>query len=138
MRRLLIAVAVTAIVFAGSAAHGQATFTQQQRANSYYGAGGRSSTSAILSRPTVSPYLALTDIGGTGQDTSSNYFTQVRPRLQQQDSQQRQRIQIQSMQRDMSALRSQAARRSQAGARATGHPTRFNYYLQYYPTLNRR
>ena len=117
MRKLLIgSVALATTFFAFSVAHAQATFTEQQRITGFRG-GGRTSTSAILSRPTVSPYLALTDIGGTQQDFSTNYFTQVRPRLERQENQRRQQIQIQTMQRDMSALRSQAARRNQAGAR---------------------
>lgn len=121
-----------------TAASADAQFSQQQR-NLRYGAPNRSTTSAILSRPTVSPYLALTDLTGTGLvDNSTNYFTVVRPRMEREAQQRRQQIQLQNIQQNVSAMRSAAARQSQSGGRATGHPTRFGFYLQYYPTLNRR
>ena len=115
----------------------QAQFEQQQRIQSYR-AGFRNTNSTILNRPTVSPYLALADLNGVGVDTSQNYFTQVRPRLERRAAQQQQQRQLQVIQRDMSALRSASARQSQPGQRATGHPTRFGTYLQYYPGLGRR
>lgn len=105
--------------------------------NSQYRGGVRSTSSAILSRPTTSPYLALTDLTGSGGDNAANYFTSVRPRLDFQNNQQSQSRAMQLIQRDVSAMRSAAARRSQDGARATGHPTRFQTYLQYYPGLRR-
>ena len=136
MRTLLI-VGIVAVLFQAEAS-AQANFSAQRRVTSLSTFGGRSSSASILSRPTVSPYLALTDVTGTGQDMAGNYFTQVRPRLERQQQQQAQQLQIQSIQRDMTAMRSQAARQSGNGARMTGHPTRFGYYLQYYPGLNRR
>ena len=127
---------VLATILVSSEAHAQ--FSQQNRVRSL-SSPFRSASATILNRPTVSPYLALTDIGGNGNiDIGRNYFTQVRPRLQSQESQRRQQMQIQNIQRNVTQMRSAAARRSQTGARATGHPTRFNYYLQYYPQLNRR
>ena len=119
-----------------SAAHGQFranTAGQQYRAQ----AGLRTSASAILRGSNVSPYLALTDINGQGLDQSRNYFTVVRPQIERQQQQQRQQLQIQQIQQNMANLRSAGARRSQQGMRITGHPTRFNHYLQYYPLLNR-
>ena len=97
--------------------------------------GFRSVQSNILSRPTTSPYLALTDLTGNGFDNSTNYFTNVRPRLERDQSQLQQQRQLQQVQRQVSEMRSAAAQRSQGGPRATGHPTRFQMYLQYYPGL---
>ena len=99
------------------------------------GRGFQSARSSILGRPTTSPYLALTDLSGVGLDNSSSYFTSVRPRLERERNSQQQQLQIQNVQRQMSAMRSAAAQRSQNGMRATGHPTRFQLYLQYYPGL---
>ncbi len=136
MRKTLIVTGFVVAMTVCSVADAQ--FSEQQRIGRYRSAGrAQSSTAAVLSRPTVSPYLAIADINGTGLDTSQNYFTQVRPRIERQKDQQRQQVQLQQIQQNMASLRSQAARQSQNGARVTGHPTRFNYYLQYYPTLNR-
>ena len=136
MRTLLITGLVIATCSFASEAHAQ--FAEQNRITQYSG-GFRSSTSQILNRSTVSPYLALTDLNGQGGvDTSRNYFTQVRPALDRQQQQRTQQVQLQNIQRNVTQMRSEAARRNSGGARATGHPTRFNYYLQYYPTLNRR
>ena len=99
--------------------------------------GYRTIQSNILARPTTSPYLALTDLTGTGGDFSTRYFTSVRPRLEMQQNTQNQMRQIQSIQRNVSELRSAAARRNQNGPSATGHPTRFGMYLHYYPALGR-
>lgn len=116
-----------------------AQFEQQRRFTSYANrGGGRSAAASILSRSTVSPYLALADLNGTGLDTSQNYFTQVRPRLESNRQQQQQQRQLIEVQRNVTQMRSNAARQSQPGARATGHPTRFQFYSNYYPSLNRR
>ena len=139
MRQFIVVSAVFAAwAFTSSQAFGQ--FGESLRISQYRNqTSARSTTTAILSRPTVSPYLALADINGTGQiDTSQNYFTQVRPRLERQHQQRQQQRQIQQIQQNMASMRSAVARQSQTGARITGHPTRFNYYLQYYPTLNRQ
>lgn len=139
MRQFIVVIAVLAAwSFTNSQAFGQ--FGESMRISQYRNqSGARSTSSAILGRPTVSPYLALADINGTGQiDTSQNYFTQVRPRLEREQQQEQQQLQIQQIQQNMASMRSAVARQSQPGSRITGHPTRFNYYLQYYPTLNRR
>lgn len=103
-----------------------------------YGGAFRTPRSAILGRPTVSPYLALTDLTGTGAvDTSRNYFTQVRPALNNQAEQRRQQQALVQIQQSVQTMRSAVARQSQGQARATGHPTRFNMMLQYYPGFRR-
>jgi hypothetical protein len=97
-----------------------------------------SSRSTILNRPTVSPYLALTNLDSVGNvDASYNYFTQVRPMLQNREQTERQQRSIARLQRDVQSVSSRVRQSSQPGLRATGHPTRFNSYLHYYPTLQR-
>lgn len=142
MRSLLITGVVIATLSI-AAPEVQAQFQTQNRIQSYSNQAFQSTAQRILSRPTTSPYLSLVanDITGQGQGSfnqANNYFTQVRPALERQQQQQLQQRQIQNIQRNVSQMRSEAARRSVTGARATGHPTRFNFYLQYYPTLNRR
>jgi hypothetical protein len=95
------------------------------------------STSAILNRPTVSPYLALADVTGSGADNSQNYFTSVQPRLRGIATDQRMQQAMFQTQRTASSLRSAAARQAQNPPRTTGHPSRFGAYLQYYPGLGR-
>lgn len=137
MRTICIIGALFTTLLVTSTASAQ--FTQQQRSSNIFGQySGRSAANVTLSRPTVSPYLAIADINGNGFDTSQNYFTQVRPRMERERTQQRQQLQVQQMQQSMANLRSQGARQSQQGGRITGHPTRFGYYLHYYPSLNRR
>jgi len=134
MRSILIICSVFAIF--GWASESQAQFNSSvfnRRAS--FTAPSRSVQANITSRPSVSPYLALTDLSGNGGDFSSQYFTNVRPRLESQQQQQQQSRSIQLMQRDVSQMRSAAAQRSQTGPRATGHPTRFGMYMQYYPGL---
>lgn len=122
-----------------------AQFAQQNRVRSFSAfstgnSGFRSTASQILSRPTTSPYLALVNLDGQGGglDNSRNYFTQVRPALDRQRQQQTQQLQIQNIQRNVAQMRTQAAQSNMTGPRGTGHPTRFQHYLHYYPQLNRR
>ena len=138
MMRHLPVTTVATLVFAGLASSScLAQFSQQNRITRYSG-NLRTPTSNILSRPTVSPYLALTDLTGSGNiDSSRNYFTQVRPQLDSQASQQRNRQAIINVQNRVASLRSTAARQSFPGVRSTGHPTRFGTYLHYYPGFGR-
>ncbi len=94
----------------------------------------------IRDRPTVSPYLNLItsqrtqQLGGTVRTV---YLTLVRPELEQRRAnEQTQRNMIQ-MQSQLSDLR-QSYQRSQSNILgATGHPTRFMIYSQYYPGFQR-
>ena len=92
---------------------------------------------AFMSRPTVSPYLAMVDVSGTGFDYSRNYFTSVLPRFNDTAAQQRSQQAIYQAQRAAASMRSAAAQRAQSPARTTGHPSRFSNYLQYYPGFRR-
>ena len=137
MNHVFVAVIVTVVLalFPTSCAWGQ--YTQQNRLSGF-SANFRSTSSAILSRPTVSPYLALTDLTGSGNvDTSRNYFTQVRPNLEGQATQRQTQRALITLQNDVAAARSAAARQSQGQVRGTGHPTRFGSLLHYYPGLRR-
>lgn len=94
----------------------------------------------LRDRPTVSPYLNL--IGSQadqqrGGITRPVYQTLVRPQLEQRrENQQTQRNMIQ-MQQQLSELR-QSYQQSQANVfGATGHPTRFMIYSQYFPGFQR-
>ena len=139
MRNHLIrSLVVCGIVLLGSSA-ASAQYQQQNRVTQLGNQSGfRTTQSQILGRPTVSPYLALTDLTGSGQiDTSRNYFTQVRPQLEYRQRQQQQQRSIQQVQRQVTQLRSMAAAQSQGGPRGTGHPTRFNFLMHYYPGLGR-
>ncbi len=134
MRTILIICSVFAITGWASQAEAQFNNSAFNPARGYRGP-NRSSRSSLINNSTVSPYLALTDLTGQGFDLSSNYFTNVRPRIESQRQQQQQARQLQLIQRDISQTRSEAARRSQNGPSATGHPTRFGLYMQYFPGL---
>ncbi len=140
MNRVLIAVAAVVVMGVWQPAFGQ--YDGQRRVSSFSGSKytyGYSARGSILNRPTISPYLALTDFTGSGTvDTSRNYFTQVRPRLGSRAQQRRQQRSISNLQRNVASLNSRARTTGgqQFGSR-TGHPTRFMTYLQYYPGLSR-
>ena len=114
-----------------------AQFGQQSKITGF-SRGARSAASATLSRPTVSPYLALTDFTGNGGvDASRNYFTQVRPRLNQIEDQRRAQQALVNIQQNVTAMRTAAIQQSRGQMHVTGHPTRFSLYQQYYPGFGR-
>jgi len=78
------------------------------------------------SRPTVSPYLNLLN----NPAGFSNYQTQVRPFIDQQQATARQGASISQLQRQVRDVRSLASRRD--NIRTTGHATRFLNYSHYY------
>ena len=139
MNRLFTAVALLALLTVCQSAEAQ---LQEQTRVQGFRAGRYTSRftnrGSILSRPTVSPYLALTNFSGNGGDVSSSYFTQVRPQLANRALQQRQQRSIGRLQQNVTSIGSAVARaNTRQGFRGTGHPTRFNTYLQYYPGLGR-
>ena len=137
-KTLIQTCAVVAVLLSYSFTFAQ--FDARNRVSRYTTRGAyRSAAQSILSRPTVIPYLALTDLTGSGQiDPSRNYFTQVRPQLESRRASEQQQQSLIAVQREVSAIRAAGAQRNQSAARATGHPTRFNYLMQYYPSLARR
>ncbi|MGC4006118.1 MAG: hypothetical protein QM811_24560 [Pirellulales bacterium] len=84
--------------------------------------------------PQISPYL---NIIGTNQQGVSNYFTQVLPQLQNQQSFQRQQAQLNRIQQDQNTLNNRPAAtgtnpQGNPEIRATGHPTSYMTYSHYY------
>lgn len=115
----------------------QAQFQTQSRIQSL-SRGAPTAASRILQNSTLSPYLALTDLTGNGNDISQNYFSIVKPRLESRANQMRQQRSIDSIQRTVTAMRSAAGAGDRRGVRISGHPTRFGEYGRYYPALSRR
>jgi hypothetical protein len=91
---------------------------------------------SIYNRPTVSPYLNLLNPGAAANSVP-NYFTLVKPQLEQRAALTQQRSEISRLNREVSAgpRRSQ---RQQSQIRSTGHATQFMYYGPYYRQLGRR
>jgi len=82
--------------------------------------------------PTISPYLNLGR--DDGLDTLPNYFSLVRPQLEQQAINRQQNRRLQSLGRDVQQIQQSAF--DPAGSeqiRATGHTTRFLNTLQFFP-----
>lgn len=129
-------VALAVIMLAPHSVHAQFS----TRGGSVFGA----TRNYLYNRPTVSPYLNLTNPQtATGV---SNYFTMVRPRLDQQEQEMAQRQQQQQMQQQVSQLQQtvqQQQQQQQMGLPTTGqigwsqrgYP-RSGIYLQYYPGMN--
>ena len=90
----------------------------------------------LIDRPTVSPWLNL----ARNENITSglpNYFSLVRPQLDQRRSSAHQRSRITQIQQQLNQVQSARRIRSNQGGISTGHPTRFGVYLHYYPGLNR-
>jgi hypothetical protein len=93
----------------------------------------------ISNRPTVSPYLNLVaneQLQAQQGTIRPTYQTVVRPMIERRQESQQQQRQLIQMQRQLSDLRSDFQQRSNAIG-ATGHPTRFMVYHQYYPGFMR-
>jgi hypothetical protein len=94
----------------------------------------------LRDRPTVSPYLNLISSQQDQQRGAAPrpvYQTLVRPQLEQRRANQQSQRNIVQMQQQLSDLR-QSFQQSQANTfGATGHPTRFMIYAQYYPGFQR-
>ena len=90
----------------------------------------------VRDRPTVSPYLNLISSQQDqlrGATPRPVYQTLVRPQLEQRRANEQAQRNMVQVQRQLSDLR-QSYQQSQANTfGATGHPTRFMIYSQYYP-----
>jgi len=91
--------------------------------------------SNIYQQPTVSPYLNLLNRSNAGLPS---YQTLVRPQIEQQQQDIKQRLDIQKLQRGQKSLianqeRGLAQRGISNEIRGTGHVTVFMDYLHYYP-----
>ena len=91
----------------------------------------------LINRPTVSPYLNLTRNENINSGLP-NYFSLVRPQLEQRRRSAFQRSRITQIQQQLNHVQSDVRQnRSNRGGIRTGHPTRFGVYLHYYPGLGR-
>ena len=87
---------------------------------------GRQSYTNRLQRSTVTPYLNLNRRGTTAVN---NYYTLVRPQLQQEVINGRQQDAV----RDLSAEFTQdRLRQSEEALPATGHPVRYRFFSHFY------
>lgn len=84
------------------------------------------------SRPTISPYLNLLrrDAGPI-----PNYYTLVRPQLNQIDINQRQRVTNQQQQGQISANARNITELKESGAAATGTASVYRNFGHYYPNM---
>ena len=93
----------------------------------------------ILRSPSVSPYLSLLD--RQNEFGLPSYFTQVRPRLEQQERLREQGQAIGQLQQQFNAISAARAAEGQTAPgliRATGHPTLYFNYSHYYNFGRRR
>jgi hypothetical protein len=125
MRGLLPKLVVGLVASLGFAQDANAQFVPQLNYGGSYG------------RPTVSPYLNL--VSGFN-NSGTNYYTLVRPALQQQQINQAAQQNFAQLQRGLvqATQSSRASPTTREPIRATGHPTSFFFYGNYYPTLSRR
>jgi LmbE family N-acetylglucosaminyl deacetylase len=86
------------------------------------------------SQPVISPYLQLLNQQTPGV---SNYFTLVRPQLEQRASLQRQQDQIRALQKQQLA-RQGFSPQGNNNIRATGHETTFMFYSHFFQFPARR
>jgi hypothetical protein len=90
----------------------------------------------IYNRPTVSPYLNLLN-PGAAFNSVPNYFTLVKPQLEQRAALNQQQSEISRLNRQVSAA-PRRSQRQQSQVRSTGHATQFMYYGQYYRQMGPR
>ena len=96
----------------------------------------------VRNSETVSPYLGLVTSQQTpnaqqGYIPPAIYQNRVRPQLERRKQDEVQRRQIAQMQDQLNEVRQSFAQRQQNTFGATGHPTRFMIYQQYYPGFAR-
>ncbi len=98
----------------------------------------------LYNRPTVSPYLNLTS--RDAQYGLPNYFTQVRPRVEQQQQELASQRQTAQMQQQLNQVQDQvrASQQQATGMMLTGRVgwsargmPRFGTYMSYYPGFQR-
>ncbi|MBX3414972.1 MAG: hypothetical protein KF708_19965 [Pirellulales bacterium] len=88
-----------------------------------------------INRPTVSPYLNLTQRNFNGPPT---YQTLVRPMVEQRQAAVRQAAQIQQIQQDISSSNRMGASRTTGESqqvRGTGHVSGFMNHMHFFPPM---
>ncbi len=92
----------------------------------------------VQDTPTVSPYQNLyrEDLG----DAAPNYYSIVKPQLDQNNFQRQQQLRNQQVSRQMQDLQSQSPYAPQGSRQImpTGHGTIYGYYSHFYPNMRRR
>ena len=96
----------------------------------------RSTTSYLINRPTVSPYLNL--LRADSEVAMPNYHTLVRPAVESRRQTAEQASQIRGLRSNVTNMQGRLAGQSRGSQFSTGHPTRFMTYLHYYPSLRDR
>jgi len=91
---------------------------------------------------TVSPYLGLvtsmqTPAAQQGFIPPAVYQNRVRPQLERRKQDEQQRRQVAQIQSQLNDVRQSFQKQQQNSFGATGHPTRFMLYQQYYPGFAR-
>lgn len=113
------------------ASHAQAQFQSSQGPARYF-------DRYVSQSSNVSPYLGLVTSAQTqssrqGYIPPAVYQNRVRPQLEQRRAQEAQRRQIAQIQTQLNEVKQNFQSRQQNNFGATGHPTRFMLYQQYYP-----
>ncbi|MFO0899089.1 MAG: hypothetical protein U0836_16815 [Pirellulales bacterium] len=90
----------------------------------------------VYNRPTVSPYLNLLN-PGAAFNSVPNYFTLVKPQLEQRAALNQQQSEISRLNRQVSSA-PRRGQRQQSQVRSTGHATQFMFYGPYYRQMGPR
>jgi hypothetical protein len=108
----------------------KSSFAQQETGLRY--ASRRSTERFLYNRPTVSPYLQLTNANsGFGLP---NYFAYVRPALEARQAAQQQEQSIQALSTQLNSVQ-RDIRRDENMLFQTGHPTRFMNFSHFFPAM---
>lgn len=89
----------------------------------------------LYNRPTVSPYLNLLNPVAAANSVP-NYFTLVKPQLEQRAALTQQQSEISRLNRQVSTPR--RGRQQQSQVRSTGHATQFMFYGPYYRQMGQQ
>lgn len=117
LKQILVAAALLALASEAPTAVGAQGRARPQGRQGY--------TNRVL-RSTVTPYLNLNRRGGTAVN---NYYTLVRPQLQQEVINGRQQDAVRDLSDEFNQDR---LRQSEEALPATGHPVRYRYFSHFY------
>ena len=120
----------TAVVVLGSAQSASAQLYNPRSSNVGY-----ATTSYLLDRPTVSPYLNL--LRTESEFALPNYHTLVRPEVEHRQASAQQALALRQLQSRVTHMQGQLSGQRDNSQFSTGHPTRFMTYLHYYPSFDR-
>ena len=119
----------------GSAVGAAVALMAQDARAQLYDFGRQSVVANTLERPTISPYLGLANFQGS--TALPNYFSYVRPQLQQRQQNIRSEQQLQQLQRSIqSATQQRQIPQQQQQIRPTGQAATYMWYGNFYPRMN--